>query len=185
MREEKSIIFRHPGYPDMFGWNVLFRLYVFDDNDGAPGLHYQTALTVCAIVAGNAWDGFFTTRQDNQHIPHDAPQMLSPNHDYYFYARGSHTEPYVIIPTFADWIFPHDAIPSDFLSAAMTLNMQALTAPYGFSAADIQRDGSCRLSSYSDNVESAHLVPEEERDWLMISSMTVNNRDIMLSGNRF
>ena len=62
MRKENIIRFRHPGYGDQFDQSVLFEVYAFDDNDGASGLHYQMALTACAIVAGNAWNGYFITR---------------------------------------------------------------------------------------------------------------------------
>ena len=185
MKEGRTIIFRHPGYPDELDQNILFRLYAFDDNDGAPGLHYETALTVCAIVADNAWDGFFTARQGDQEIPHEASQMLSPNHDYYFHVPGNYPEPYAIFASFADWIFPHPSLPLDFTSIAQIPFDRAPGAASSFSVAVTQRDGSCRLSSYRDYIESAHLVPKEEADWFEINSMSRYSRNIMLSGDYF
>ena len=185
MREEKSIIFRHPGYPDESDKNILFTLYAFDDNDGAPGLHYQTALTVCAIVADNAWHGYFTTRQNDQEIRHEASRMLSPNHEYYFHIPGNHPDPYAIAPSFVDWVFPHPALPPVFMSTPLTPFHRAPGAASSFTVAVAQRDGSCRLSFYHDCIESAHLVPREEADWFEVNSMSKYNRNKMLSGEFF
>ena len=185
MKKGKTIIFRHPGYPDELNQNILFRLYAFDDNDGAPGLHYQTAFTACAIVADNAWDGFFTTRQDDQELRHEAPRMLSPNHDYYFHIPGNHPDPYAISASFADWVFPHDALPSDFVSTPLTPFYRAPSAASSFTVAVTGRDGSCRLSFYRDFIESAHLVPKEEADWFKVNSMSMYSRNTMLPRDYF
>ena len=182
MAKENVIRFRHPGYVDNFGQSVLFEIYAFDDNNGSPGLHYRTALTACAIVAGNAWDGYFTTRQGGQEIQHPAGQMLSSPQDYYFHVPANHREPYPIFPSFADWIFPHDALPSDFEITLPTALMLAPRAASSFSVAVAERDKACRLSLYMDCIESAHLVPKEEVEWFRSNEMTRYNRNKKLSG---
>ena len=176
MTKESIIRFRHPGYGDEFDQSVLFEIYAFDDNNGSPGLHYQTALTACAIVAGNAWNGYFTTRQGGQEIPHPAGQMLSSPQDYYFHVPENHHEPHAIFPSFADWIFPHDALPSDFETTPLTGLMLAPRDASSFSVAVAERDGTCRLSFYKDCIESAHLVPKEEAEWFRSNAMTRYNR---------
>lgn len=157
-------------------------MYAFDDNNGAPGLDYQTALTICAIVAGNAWHGHFTTRRGGQEILHPAGQMLSSPQDYYFHIPGTHPEPYAIFPSFADWVFPHDVLPSDFETTPLAALMPAPRAASSFSVAVAERDGTCRLSFYKDSIESAHLVPKEEMEWFRSNAMTRYNRKKMLPG---
>lgn len=54
IKEQKNVTIRNPGYPDESDPNVLFRLYVFDNDNGVPGLDYRTAVIAYAIVANNA-----------------------------------------------------------------------------------------------------------------------------------
>ena len=183
MRQENIIRFRHPGYEDQFDQSLLFEIYAFDDNNGAPGLHYQTALTACAIVAGNAWNGHFTTRQGGQEFPYPAGQMLSSPQDYYFHVPGTHREPYAIFSSFADWVFPHDALPSDFETTPLATLMPAPRGPSSFFVVVAERDRTCRLSYYRDCLESAHLVPNEEAEWFRSNAMNRYNRRKGLSGN--
>ena len=61
-RPEHIVTFKHPGYPDQFGQNILLTLHAFDDVRG--GLHCGTAHIACAIVACNAWDGYFSRTRD-------------------------------------------------------------------------------------------------------------------------
>ena len=51
-----TVTFRHPGYPDEH--NIIMVLPALDDPEG--GIHYETALIACAVVAGNRWDGFLS-----------------------------------------------------------------------------------------------------------------------------
>ncbi|KAM0800647.1 hypothetical protein BDR22DRAFT_851318 [Usnea florida] len=88
--------------------------------------------------------------------------MLSSPQDYYFHVPGTHREPYAIFPSFADWVFPHDALPSDFKTTPLTTLMLAPRAASSFFIAVAERDETCRLSFYKDCIESAYLVPEEE-----------------------
>ena len=55
------IEFLHPGYPVH---NILFSLPRVDSENGTNGtifgIFHRTALLACQIVAGNAFDGYFT-----------------------------------------------------------------------------------------------------------------------------
>lgn len=65
---DNTIKIKHPGYPDDYEQNVLMMLYAFDCQGG--GLHCGTALIACALVAGNAWNGYFTLEHDGGHESH-------------------------------------------------------------------------------------------------------------------
>ena len=58
-----NVHFKHPGCKEPF--NVLFTLRrhdgVRDAQQHQRGVHHDTARIACAILAGNAWDGHFTT----------------------------------------------------------------------------------------------------------------------------
>src|SRR5438034_1295027 len=73
-RRDDTIKIKHPGYPDQYEQNVLMRLYAFDRQGG--GLHYGTALVACGLVAGNAWDGYFTLERDGERIDLDHDDIL-------------------------------------------------------------------------------------------------------------
>lgn len=64
-RYSHFILFKHPGYSDE-DKNTLLRLYAIDHESN--GLHFTTAFVACAIVAGNAWNGYFTYGRDGERI---------------------------------------------------------------------------------------------------------------------
>jgi hypothetical protein len=109
---------RHPGYDDEC--NVLLLLYAFDHPLG--GIHYQTALTACGILAGNRWDGVLTTSRTYSpqsppssgilvakdayfHLPDWQPKATDTVEDALLACR------YPIVRNFEDWSFPHDNLP--------------------------------------------------------------------------
>jgi hypothetical protein len=59
-----TMTFRHPGYPDEH--NIIMVLPALDDAQG--GIHHETALIACAVVAGNRWHA--QTSGDNTHKRH-------------------------------------------------------------------------------------------------------------------
>ena len=70
-----NIVIKHPGYQD--DNDRLLTLPAYDDPEG--GLDIDTAKTICGILAGNRWDGFFT--QDRNGPP---VQVLKASARYYF-----------------------------------------------------------------------------------------------------
>ena len=78
----RKITFLHPGYPE--DSNILLQFSAFDANNG---IHYQTALDACAIVASNRWDGFFSTDREAQHRirPEDLLGKSLDQDEYYFH----------------------------------------------------------------------------------------------------
>lgn len=74
-----TVTFRHPGYPDEH--NIIMVLPALDDVQG--GVHHETALIACAVVAGNRWDGFLREQGTGSRVatPRDA---ILKGKDYFF-----------------------------------------------------------------------------------------------------
>jgi hypothetical protein len=74
------IDFLHPGYEQPH--NVLFTLHGFDYENG--GIHHNTALVACGIIAGNQWHGYFTESRGGPPILAARDETLR-GKSYYFY----------------------------------------------------------------------------------------------------
>ncbi|THY15396.1 hypothetical protein D6D01_07908 [Aureobasidium pullulans] len=129
-RPEHTVTFKHPGYPDQFSQNILLTLHAFDDVRG--GLHCGTAHIVCAIVACNAWDRYFSRTRDGSdrlNLQHDD---LILDKVLYFYVPSSDAK-YPMYPDFANWAFPHDDLPPSWPRAPASdddaLDTNELRAP--------------------------------------------------------
>lgn len=84
----RQIRFLHPGYPDEH--SLLLALSALDSPNG---IHHQTALDACAIVANNRWDGFFTLdRHGGERVPTDDMNVSLDADAYYFQVPGSDGE---------------------------------------------------------------------------------------------
>jgi hypothetical protein len=94
-----TIKIKHPGYPDDYEQNVLMMLYAFDCQGG--GLHYDTALIACTLVAGNAWNGYFTLERDGPRIALENDNVLLEK-SYYFHvpSPSPSSHDYAIYPSF-------------------------------------------------------------------------------------
>ncbi|KAK4891839.1 hypothetical protein LTR49_028635, partial [Elasticomyces elasticus] len=78
----KRVTIHHPGYE---GDNdILIELLAADGANG--GLDFETMHTVCAMVAGNCWDGYFsrTKAVDASPVEADEEGLLAPG-DYFFH----------------------------------------------------------------------------------------------------
>lgn len=60
--------------------------WTLDQSSG--GLHYLTALTACGTVAGNRFDGYFSTSPNGQAIE-DSPESVLKGHDSWFQVAQS------------------------------------------------------------------------------------------------
>jgi hypothetical protein len=74
------IDFCHPAYN--FPHDTLLTLNAFDHPHG--GIHHNTALVACAIVANNKWDGYFTETRDGPRINIGRDGILM-GRKYYFH----------------------------------------------------------------------------------------------------
>ncbi|KAH0829877.1 hypothetical protein FOPE_10495 [Fonsecaea pedrosoi] len=165
--------FLHPGYPD--DDSLLLSLPALDSPDG---IHHQTALDVCALVAGNRWDGFFTLDKDGKlRVPTDNMDASLHGKAYYFHVPAEDSDnpgirkDYPIVPTFTEWKFPHNTLPARW-SREPT-----------FEPADVRR---CLLSKSISLLEIAHIIPRDMFDekWFNDNGMLRydgihSNRNIM------
>jgi hypothetical protein len=74
-----TVTFRHPGYPDEH--NIIMILPALDHAQG--GIHHETALIACAVVAGNRWDGFLSEQRTGSGVLTPRDGVLR-GKEYYF-----------------------------------------------------------------------------------------------------
>jgi hypothetical protein len=79
----RTVTFRHAGYPDEH--NIIMVLPALDDAQG--GIHHETALIACAVVAGNRWDGFLSEDRTGSGILTPRDGVLR-GKEYYFRLPG-------------------------------------------------------------------------------------------------
>ncbi|KAG9625128.1 hypothetical protein KCU64_g19447, partial [Aureobasidium melanogenum] len=163
-----TVTFRHPGYRAEH--NIIMILPALDDAQG--GIHHETALTACVIVAGNRWDGFLREQGTGSRdmTPRDG---ILKGKDYFFCLSDDAKERYPLVPTFAHWRFPHGDLPYSW-SQLRVPNMppsRALPRQGSLTDALLARDISCRLTATVEGTEHAHLVPRTEVDWFGRNTM--------------
>ena len=195
------VLFRHPGYDDSN--NVLFKLYAIDaatdgthnGEEGASqrpetsGLFAQFALDACAIIAGNRFNGWLSTSRnpDEAHNTRvDAGSTLVARSYYYHLDRDEEIDgpdgPYRIVPNFREWRFPHGQIPTHWEQLPENPTSQESTVTRSNLTLALKvRDGTCRISGYTEELQVAHIVPQAELDWWMANSMSQYNRSLTSS----
>ncbi|TKA59822.1 hypothetical protein B0A49_14042 [Cryomyces minteri] len=179
---DKTITFKHPGYPDQFQQNILLKLFAFDHATG--GLHYGTAHVACAMIACNAWDGYFTRARDGPRLELDHDDLLV-DRILYFHVPTD-TGKYPVYPNFDNWAFPHDNLPPQWPSAVQSegAGVDELVAPPSSStltAAVLRRDKACLISKQRDCVEKGHLCPRSEVRWFHLNGMSQYNLNRQLT----
>lgn len=134
-----SIAFRHPGYDDPE--DILFNLPCLDlpSSQQAPasaGVHHNTALFACQIVANNAFNGYLATDRDGKHAVSTTLDGILTDDDYWFIVPGL-TDVYPVVPRFQEWQFPHaymdelaewDPMPDVAAAAAAAAHQQTMHA---------------------------------------------------------
>ena len=199
IHSSRTITFRHPGYPDDYKQNTLLILPAFDGSlSSGGGVHHNTALIACAIVACNAWHGYFTTSRDAAPVDAQPDQVLTAD-SYYFYvpmpgstvgtptdnAQPNQNNPpykYPVFPSFEHWTFPHYNLPPAWPSHSPqgATSPRTVFGPLSAYASNVTglvltRDQSCRVSGHHDYIERAHLCPKKEVDWFHQNGMGTYN----------
>ncbi|KAL8931681.1 MAG: hypothetical protein Q9216_007114 [Gyalolechia sp. 2 TL-2023] len=82
----RTIELRHPGYAQGSS-SLLFRFPAYDHAHG--GLHHHIALTACALVAGNKWNGYLSLTAAGPPVSETHDQVLR-GRTYFF-----HPHPYI------------------------------------------------------------------------------------------
>jgi hypothetical protein len=179
-KQQRTISFRHPGYPDLIGPNLVSLDAV--DHELGDGIDYDTALVACGIVACNRWSQSWFGVKDSQGAsvfravprPHDG---LLRESIYYFFVSQDKDEQYAVIPSFDHWRFPHGDLPDIW----QALDIPSPSPPVasrlrhlkveGKHAAEI-RDESCRLTAWTNAAEACHLVPSASATWFAVNVMS-------------
>jgi len=120
------------------------------------------------------------SKQDSRNLP--SPDMLLTGQRYYFYPSGWHKDPspdYPVCPKFRDWGFDHGGFDhgahlqqwkSDVPGDSLVLAFDESTDESEVSIFVKMRDGACKISGFKDSTESAHLVPEDHKRWVRVTS---------------
>ncbi|KAL8724576.1 MAG: hypothetical protein Q9166_007871 [cf. Caloplaca sp. 2 TL-2023] len=174
------IIVRHPAY--LAPGNVLLRLPRIDSTNGA--FHQETLRIACGIIAGNRWDGFFTEQSPQGPRISTTQLLLQGSDNYYFHLPNNDrdTSPYPVVPSFAEWSFPHGNLPLSWTFSPENPNLPVHRAASNTDIAIIARDGSCRMTQQQEGCEVAHLCPKVEKQWFIGNSMTEYTRDNRITG---
>jgi phage pi2 protein 07 len=177
----RHIFIRHPHYAEPT--NVLFKLYGCDKDTRC--LDAMFVLVACGIVTGNRWDGYLSTTKNGGNRIDPASTPLLEDENYYFHlpdASGSDSnEPYVIVPNFHEWQFPHHNLPQSWTDALAdpTGNLQPAEertmTRSNIPTAINTRDVSCRVTGCQEGLEIAHLVHQREAAWWNQNSMSDYN----------
>jgi HNH endonuclease len=115
-------------------------------------IHYGTAFLACALIAGNVWDGYFTTTVDGERIEMENDRLLFGD-NYYFHVPSS--DCYPIYPSFKEWFSGvSQVVPSGDNVPASNLALTVVT-----------RDRHCQVTGCHDRIEAAHICPRKESDW--------------------
>ena len=167
----KTIVVLHPDYPD--GKNNLIGLPANDDG----GIHYDTVLVACQILANNRWDGYFARKTAApaaaapvfERVERPADNMLR-GHEHYFCLPDrpapNPDSPYPIVVTFTDWRFPHSGMPS--IWSDVDLNPGHLGA--GVEERSMPTEGCC-ITACGDATEKSHVVHRNLGDWFNVNHM--------------
>jgi hypothetical protein len=74
-----TVMFRHPGYRGEH--NIIMVLPALDN--AQEGIHHETALNACAVVAGNRWNGFLCEQRIGSRVLTPRDEVLK-GKEYYF-----------------------------------------------------------------------------------------------------
>ncbi|KAM6492425.1 hypothetical protein JOM56_012149 [Amanita muscaria] len=136
------------------------------------GVHHETALTACFIIACNEL-GFLSTSADrsdvNAWVSLEHHQFLTSRKYYYHLATQPPNPNYCICTKFACWSFPHD----HFLQLQSWGFRGETTGNYWsiISERIKQRDPGCRVTDWVDNKTTAYIVPANELKWMRSQNM--------------
>ncbi|KAF2137709.1 uncharacterized protein K452DRAFT_235297, partial [Aplosporella prunicola CBS 121167] len=178
-----SIIIKHPAYPVTS--DTLLTLKASDDSRG--GIHHDTLLIICGILANNRFDGYLAETAVGPAITEPRSAILR-RRIYYFCVTppDGQTEPYKypVVPSFSHWRFPHKALPDSWAQAMKTHEpaRQSSTDHSEMSRARIARGSSCLISLHEDESESASLCPPSEMDWFENNIMSIYAKNDPMAG---
>ncbi|KAI0104036.1 hypothetical protein GGR51DRAFT_523257 [Nemania sp. FL0031] len=179
-----GIFIFHPGYRN--GENLLFAFPAVDyfiepsNQTGTWGHHHATALIAGGIIANNAFDDVYFSHDRYGKTPITTPRdgILEPG-DYWLQLNSiaggiSHTPAtgspsstptdkyrYPIVPSFADWPFPHGKLPKEWQQSHEPPDQQDID----------QVTDRCFLTDVKIGLEKTHLIPTAQLHWFNRNKM--------------
>ncbi|KAH7000492.1 hypothetical protein EDB80DRAFT_765749 [Ilyonectria destructans] len=142
-------LFYHPGYPSPV--NILFGLPRVDQSPSQPdlfGVDAQIALLACQIVANNAFvTGYLASDDKGTRRADTGPDSVLTQSEYWFFVQDD--DEYPVVPSFRDWQFPHDRLPSFW-------PLQTTESP--------STSNRCPVTNTSYTLTEAHIIPREESE---------------------
>jgi hypothetical protein len=163
----KFVSFQHP-YK-----NYTFLMLPRVDSVHQPGskthtlmLHTKTALAACYIIACNT-SGFFALEKDRAVAVRIETEFLDIDRVFYHLEDENMSVRYPICTRFRSWRFPRDGLLDDWRAMdSVSSTWHSISTPSELSMAVIARDKYCRTTKYDRGLDSCHLVPESEVDWV-------------------
>jgi hypothetical protein len=130
------------------------------------GIHYQTALTACCILACNK-SGYLSTSRDGSGRVDDDLDAIIPISKYFYHLDNPGSDAlYPLCRDFATWKFPHNCLPISWQPAAPTLP-SIFTVNWSVQSQRIkERDHACLVTGWKDSLTTAHVVGAAEEDWV-------------------
>lgn len=115
---------------------------------GVYGIHHQTALDACRIIANNE-DGFLSRTQDRTGRVPASEVLLCERAYWYHLTDESRASRYPIVDDFDAWTFPHGAVPPHWAAAhTRTYDVRASAAASGLSERIKALDRCCIVTGY-------------------------------------
>jgi hypothetical protein len=131
------------------------------------GLHHETVVTACMIVACNR-SGYLSKfrNRDAAHVDVALDSLLLPGTYYYHLDDTKTGELYPICRDFENWRFPHGRIPASWSVESSTGNQNWPSNWTALSQKIKDRDTTCLISRATESLTTAHVVPNEDNEWV-------------------
>ncbi|KAF5378095.1 hypothetical protein D9615_007609 [Tricholomella constricta] len=165
------ITLRHPG-----NGNRFLALPAYDPLPGAElqfGLHFETVVTACKILAYNRPGYLSESRNRNADRVNLSPNSILPVKSYFYHLDEEFKpgELYPICYDFKNWGFPHAAMPSSWSVPPSTDTTGWPFSQTSLSQKIKDRDKACLISGYTEYLTTAHVVNKEDNKWLIDNQM--------------
>ncbi|KAI0445985.1 hypothetical protein F4803DRAFT_547771 [Xylaria telfairii] len=185
----RRIRIRHPGYRQ---GNLLLQFAALDhvdkssSRDGIWGIHYGTVITACGIIADNAFDKVYLSKDVYGKERAPTYRGVLEHGDYWLQLDGSQlpdpqdptsedkrdeVHPYAIVPTFWNWLFPHGKLPAEWQqehNPPLSPDQLQPTNNMNKVRDEVER---CFLSSLRTAIEKAYVIPAAHNTWMTLNEM--------------
>ncbi|KAM7195707.1 hypothetical protein V8F33_006556 [Rhypophila sp. PSN 637] len=131
--------------------------------DGAtPGIHYETVLTACAIIAGNQFGKVHLERDQpaDEHTVDLKNDDILPGGVYRLLIDNTQQNDYRTVKNFRDWQFPHGRLPESWTAAKRSF------------ARIPRKQDVCAVSAKTTSVYQVSILSNLEEEWWTANRMS-------------